>query len=335
MDKQPFFSIIVPAYNVENYIEECLDSILKQDCKDYEIIIVDDGSKDGTGKICDKYKEKYEALCVFHQENQGLSGARNTGIENSSGKYLLFVDSDDRIAENSLGLLRKYILDNNCNFEVVVMRRMTINPKNGNLEECKYRFDVERYKSMHIADIYAELDTYSDCWLGPWLFCCQKNYIWNNQFYFYPGILHEDEEWVPRILFNSINVGFWNGVLYCNRIERAASITATLNIKRLFDRLKIVELLEKDFPCEKYEKKIIDAVQLRRCKLVFGVLCDCAMYRGDQNYKCLINEINNRIMVLKYSPKRTHRMTYYCTRVFKITCVSDFLGYVKKKGKCV
>lgn len=334
MDKQPFFSIIIPAYNVENYIEECLDSILQQDCKDCEIIIVDDGSKDGTGKICDQYKEKYEAVRVFHQENQGQSSARNYAIQNARGKYLLFVDSDDMIVKQCLGKFKAYIAENQ-DYDVIIMRRTTINSCDGNLVECQYRFDYDKFSSMHVADILTEIDTYQDFWFGPWVFCCNKEFVCENKYFFYQGIVHEDEEWIPKIILNASSVGFWNGLFYCNRIDREGSTTASLSIKRLFDRLKIVELLEKDFPCEKYEKKIVDAVQLRRCKLVFGVLCDCAMYRGDQNYKCLINEINNRIMVLKYSPKRTHRMTYYCTRVFKITCVSDFLGYVKKKGKCV
>ena len=90
-------SVIVPVYNVKDYLEECLDSLVNQTCKDKEIILVDDGSTDGSGRICDSYAEKYKEVRVVHKENGGVSAARNTGIEQASGDSLMFVDADDRI----------------------------------------------------------------------------------------------------------------------------------------------------------------------------------------------------------------------------------------------
>ena len=90
-------SIIVPVYNVEEYIAECIDSILAQTYKDWELILVDDGSKDNSGKICDEYAQKDSRIKVIHKENEGLSSSRNTGLDNISGKFVTFVDSDDII----------------------------------------------------------------------------------------------------------------------------------------------------------------------------------------------------------------------------------------------
>lgn len=90
-------SVIVPVYRVEQYLNQCIDSILAQTLDDMEIILVDDGSPDGCGKICDAYAEKYENIKVIHKENQGLTAARKTGIEACEGKYFAFVDSDDWI----------------------------------------------------------------------------------------------------------------------------------------------------------------------------------------------------------------------------------------------
>ena len=81
-----FFSIIVPVFNVDQYIEECIDSILLQNCNDYELILIDDGSTDRSGEICDLYDEKYDQIVVIHKENGGLSDARNKGIEISKGE---------------------------------------------------------------------------------------------------------------------------------------------------------------------------------------------------------------------------------------------------------
>lgn len=94
---QTKLSIIVPVYNVAPYLNCCLDSILSQTFKDYELILVDDGSTDGSDKICDTYQLKDDRIRVIHQQNKGLSGARNTGIEFATGKYITFVDSDDYV----------------------------------------------------------------------------------------------------------------------------------------------------------------------------------------------------------------------------------------------
>lgn len=119
------FSIVVPVYNVENYLEKCVDSIINQQFKDYELILVDDGSTDKSGTICDKLvsenKDKVN-IKVVHQENKGLGGARNTGIEVATGEYLFFVDSDDTIVDGTLQVLSEYIEDNNVDivtFDIV------------------------------------------------------------------------------------------------------------------------------------------------------------------------------------------------------------------------
>ena len=95
------FSVIVPVYNVENYLEACISSVIAQSCRDYELILVDDGSTDGSGVLCDRLAEQYHCR-VIHQENGGLGAARNTGIEAAQGDYLFFLDSDDFISLDTL-----------------------------------------------------------------------------------------------------------------------------------------------------------------------------------------------------------------------------------------
>ena len=101
-------SIIVPVYNVEKYLNRCIDSILKQIYIDFEIILVNDGSTDSSGIICEYYHEQYpQIITVIHQNNQGLSQARNTGLEQAKGEYITFIDSDDFISPNYLYVLLK------------------------------------------------------------------------------------------------------------------------------------------------------------------------------------------------------------------------------------
>ncbi|MBR3802122.1 MAG: glycosyltransferase family 2 protein [Clostridia bacterium] len=105
MENQPIVSVIIPVYNVEDYLCECVDSVINQTYKNLEIILVDDGSTDSSGKICDDYAEKDERIRVIHKNNSGPSKTRNVGLEHAKGKYIFFLDSDDYIELNALEML--------------------------------------------------------------------------------------------------------------------------------------------------------------------------------------------------------------------------------------
>ena len=104
-EKNIILSIILPVYNVEKYIERCVESILTQNREDIEIIIVDDGATDGSPQICDKYAEKISNIKVIHKQNGGLSSARNAGMDVANGKYIYFLDSDDWITEDAIRII--------------------------------------------------------------------------------------------------------------------------------------------------------------------------------------------------------------------------------------
>lgn len=109
-------SVIIPAYNVEKYISRCIDSILAQTNRDWEMLLIDDGSSDGTGSICDRYASQDERIRVFHRKNSGVSAARNLGIENSVGEYLIFLDADDRTEPEMLSELLNATETENVDF---------------------------------------------------------------------------------------------------------------------------------------------------------------------------------------------------------------------------
>lgn len=111
-------STIVPVYNVEKYLTKCIDSIINQTYKDLEIILVDDGSTDNSGQICDQYAKKDNRIKVIHKENGGLSDARNVGIKNSTGEYLSFIDSDDYIDKDMIECLYNAITNTNSDIAV-------------------------------------------------------------------------------------------------------------------------------------------------------------------------------------------------------------------------
>ena len=105
-------SIVIAVYNVSNYLEKCLDSIIIEKSNDIEIIIVDDGSKDKSLEICKRYAKKDSRIKVIHQKNSGLSGARNTGLKNASSEYIWFIDGDDYLEDNYYGIIKEYLNKN-------------------------------------------------------------------------------------------------------------------------------------------------------------------------------------------------------------------------------
>lgn len=109
--QNPKLSIIVPVYNVEQYLSRCIDSILSQSFTDFELLLIDDGSTDGSGVICDEYAQMDSRVRVFHKENGGVSSARNVGLDNARGEWMYFIDSDDELMENSMKILVECISD--------------------------------------------------------------------------------------------------------------------------------------------------------------------------------------------------------------------------------
>ena len=142
----PLIGVIIPVYNVEKYLEQCVDSVLNQSFKDIEIILVDDGSKDSSGEICDYYKEKDSRVKVIHKENGGLSDARNMGIRQCSSEYILFLDSDDYWKENCLEEIARCIEDN---VDIVFLTAAKYFEQTGQIEEKFETLDKIPSKCMY------------------------------------------------------------------------------------------------------------------------------------------------------------------------------------------
>lgn len=200
-NNNPFISVIVPVYNVEKYLAECLQSLVGQTYQNIEIIVVDDGSTDSSKEICDAYADKYKQFHVIHQKNAGLSEARNTGINEASGKYLLFVDSDDMLAdctviENLVEFLER--TNAKITYCTSVIRFHEVVPA------VSEKTDVDTKDNP---DIFTPNELYSYAVkhhtpFTAWSFVVSREYIINNQLYFRTGIQHEDTEWIPRIFYS-------------------------------------------------------------------------------------------------------------------------------------
>ncbi len=142
-------SVVVPIYNVEKYLNRCLQSIVNQTYKNLEIILVDDGSPDNCPSMCDDWKTKDSRIKVIHKSNAGLGEARNTGIKNANGKYIFFFDSDDYVALNTVERCLECALKTNA--DTVVYGRANVYP-NGDIEEKANNIDTNLYENESITD---------------------------------------------------------------------------------------------------------------------------------------------------------------------------------------
>lgn len=122
-------SVIVPVYNVEKYINKSIDSMIKQTYENWEIILIDDGSQDKSGEICDEYAKKSDKIKVIHKKNGGVSSARNVGLENAKGEWITFIDPDDWIEQNYLEELLKIAVENKAELVLCGYNRVTTNKK--------------------------------------------------------------------------------------------------------------------------------------------------------------------------------------------------------------
>ena len=315
---------------MQKYLVACLKSVLQQSNTDYEIILIDDGSTDGSEKICDEYVNKYplKIRCI-HQKNAGLSEARNAGIKNANGMYLIFLDSDDMLADKALSNLKNVIEVENYP-EVLISRvESIINDNENEVIPCEYTFNSDRLKYLSSSEVFLEIHKLTHhSLLGAWSFSPSIEYIYRKGLYFYPNILHEDEEWIPRVILNSEHIGFNNTILYRYRINRFGSITATQDIKRLFDKIKVTNLLKSEF--EKYPKCYRDVVCQRICSIILGVLCSASNFLGHDRYEELKKQIRNSCKKLKKSDKFIHRFAGLCSQILGITATSFLLDRYSK-----
>lgn len=222
-----FLSIVVPVYNVEAYLERCIESVITQNVCGIELLLIDDGSKDRSPLICDKYASCFEFIKVIHQENQGLSGARNTGIINSKGKYILFLDSDDYLEPDCIEKIIKELEKRSC--DVFIGTAYKVYPSG---EKSQFAIHHKISEGCYSSEEYLKRlkikKDYSAC---AWLNICSREFLMNNNLWFKQGIIHEDELWTPQVLLTAKSIQYRNLHFY-NYFIREGSIMNSFNYEK-------------------------------------------------------------------------------------------------------
>ena len=230
-------SIIIPVYNVENYLRQCLDSVLAQTYPDYECILVDDGSPDNCPAICDEYAERDCRFRVIHKKNSGQSDARNEGIRAAKGEYIVYLDSDDFFADNkALENIRE--LMETTKADVIYNSNVTIFRDNNFASSDRFNKD---FICGDTICFYKELVKSRTQLFATWSFTLHRDFLLHHDLFFKTGIVHEDEHWMIRIICAASRAAVNHNLFYAYRLERPDSTTAVVTPKRLFDLISIIE----------------------------------------------------------------------------------------------
>lgn len=245
MIKRPLVSIIVPCFNVEKYVEECIDSVILQDYENWECILINDGSRDNTFDIIKNIELKESRIRVFTQENLGLSATRNKGIENANGEFLFFLDSDDILSHDAISTLVSSFQNNDIICGIITSFTLSkrndtrglqlFHPKEGAINFENSDFEVLRRTMETGLTPVAQNRLY------------RKDFIEQHQLRFKSGILHEDELWFFETMLFAKNVKFINKETYFYRIDNQDSITKNVGDRNLESYIQIMEEIVKKY----------------------------------------------------------------------------------------
>lgn len=230
------YSFIIPVYNVKKYLEQCVESILSQTYHDYEIILVDDGSTDGSEMMCDKYAQTYECVTSVHQTNSGASVARNNGINRAKGEYILFLDSDDYWYLSD-GLEKIDALTNNRP-DIVCFGAKSYNEFTNKWSNDRYDYPEEMNHLSPIETLeYMVKNDRLNFHTAKRAY--RKQFLLDNNLYFKPNIRTEDVEVGYRIVNCLPTYQFLNEKLYVYR-QREGSVTRTIGYNHLREFAEII-----------------------------------------------------------------------------------------------
>lgn len=320
----PYFSIIVPIYKVEKYLERCVRSILSQQYKDFEIILVDDGSPDNCGEICDSLKEKDNRIKVIHKKNGGLSSARNAGIKISSGEYLMFVDSDDYWDDDS-GL--EQVFSEIQKHPVDYMRMCAINEdyQSGKRTVVGKGYDLEIFMSEDINYTINQIFHSGNQPGSAWSAIIKKDFVLKNQLFFTEGIKSEDVDWIMNVMLHAKSIYYTDACFYVYVKGRTDSITGTADLKSITDILWIIDRWSNELENPKYQK----LRQNMNTYLSYHLMCTVILYGrlSADNKKIAKKEIANRKRILRNLNRSKVQIAALIYKIFGIEVASRVLNF--------
>ncbi len=304
------FSIIVPVYNSECYLKECIDSTLTQSYSDFELILVDDGSIDASGIICDEYAELDSRIKVFHKENGGVSSTRNLGLDNASGDWIVFLDADDTLHKCALECIKNEI-DLNSDVDIIQFS-FTRTPFQG--DKIKQNND---YLSGLTPETYCKSEIYNVCVGGS---AIRRDIIDTNNLRFDCRLkLAEDQVFIFQIFQNSRLCSKMPHILYYYR-DNLSSATKTAKLEYILNTIRILGQYKREIPLavEQFDNVIMSFIyytvldiDVPECMIV-NLLAEVDVKK--------VSRCSRGVRFMYYLSKVSKKLAITLTRKLKVGC---------------
>ena len=320
-------SFILPIYNVEQYLEACVDSILAQMTDDCEIILVDDGAKDSSGTICDRYAASDSRVRVIHKENGGLSSARNAGISVARGTYVTFVDSDDLIHSDSVPKLLEWIRVGGADMCFLQAEKFFPDGTVCDLGEC-IRGDQLRARSREEAIAY--LTTRPKYPGSAWGKLYRRSFLLNQDLHFpYDRRYSEDLGFIRDCLlvaesFDALDIPF-----YRYRQNREGSITSKITSKNFNDLLLFVIESDEKLDARRTNHPIADMI-MRFVAYEYSVLLYLYGSLPKEDRKTALSQLRAYFWTLRYASGKRGRGIYLICRIFGIRFTAFLIKHYRR-----
>ncbi|TGE34861.1 glycosyltransferase [Desulfosporosinus fructosivorans] len=327
----PFFSIIVPVYNVDVFLKECIESILLQSFNDYEMILIDDGSTDNSGIICDEYESSNrDRVRVIHKENGGLSDARNVGIGVAKGQYLIFVDSDDYISPESLQIFREELSKYEA-VDVLITRLMQVYI-DGQTKYMDKNMPIDKLLSGKKAEVIEWIFKDSQNTWPAQRYVVNRDFIYKYNLKFACGYLHEDLDWSARLFLYASSFSCLGYYWYAHRMRRVGSITNTPNVKRVLD---VIELVAKNIGDDDYMKLDADLRKTIFQRLIYSLYAALNKYKymDKQDKTKIRNLLEHNREVFKYTRALRHQVFLFFSVLFGFRFAFYFMNIIHRQGE--
>lgn len=323
-------SLIIPIYNVEKYLRYCIDSVLKQNFSDMEIILVDDGSPDNSGKICDEYAERDNRIKVIHKENGGISSARNEGLRAVKGDYVMFMDSDDYWNEK-VSLKEMFeTVKANPSTDMFIFSSLDYIEGKGFFIRKEHEV-LGNVPTDTVRNCYTALIKNGNIEVSACTKILKKKFLIDNDLFFRDKILSEDSEWTLRLIRVLKNVQIINVPLYICRLKRQGSITNTVGKKNVLDLISVINL-SMDF----YKTNDSPMKDIELCYVAYLWFCAvglCIKTKGKDRRELKVG-LKKTSSVCKYSNSKKTKLANAVYRIFGFEITTFILGkYIELKDK--
>lgn len=264
MDNKGLISVIVPVYNVEKYLHECIDSVLRQTYTNFELILVDDGSKDSSKYICEEYARKDSRIKVLEKENGGASSARNLGMAVAEGEYIYFLDSDDWLSEQIFELL--VLCSGSEKVDIVFFDAYTVEQETGKVATNNY-FHKYKYNPKKGYILMGEMLKNREFRVSPCLLFFKTEFLQKSNIRFEEGIMYEDMIFAYQVFYQAEKVAYLPEFLYYRRYRENSVMTAKKSMRNFISAERVYYKVREYAENNKLIEDEITKLYMVRCSL--------------------------------------------------------------------